>query len=48
MALYDCLESMVVLPKKGFYLQLSEHKSGAFMTPSGVCVAAAGENGSYI
>lgn len=40
-ALYDCLESMVVLPKQ-FYLQGLEHKS------SGVCVVVGGENGKYI
>lgn len=47
-ALYDCLESMVVLPKKGFYLHLKENDSGAYLTPNGVCVAAGGENGNYI
>jgi hypothetical protein len=47
-ALYDCIESMVVLPKKGFYLQFSEHKTGAYMTPSGVSVVVGGENGNYL
>lgn len=38
-ALYDSLETMVVLPKS-FYVHGVQHKS------SGICVAAGGENGT--
>jgi len=48
-ALYDCLETMVVLPEEGFYLQdLNNELKNTHVIPSGICVAVGGENGCYI
>jgi len=48
-ALYDCLETMVVLPEEGFYLQdLNNELKNTHVIPNGVCVAVGGENGYYI
>jgi len=48
-ALYDCLETMVVLPEEGFYLQdLNDELKNTHVIPSGICVAVGGENGCYI
>jgi len=48
-ALYDCLETMVVLPENGFYLQgLDNEIKNTHVIPNGICVAAGGENGCYI
>lgn len=45
-ALYDCLEAMVILPEVGFYLQdLDDELKKTHIIPSGICVAAGGENG---
>ncbi|XP_060871087.1 transducin beta-like protein 3 [Metopolophium dirhodum] len=45
-ALYDCLETMVVLPEEGFYLQdLDNELKNTHVIPNGVCVAVGGENG---
>lgn len=48
-ALYDCLETMVVLPEEGFYLQdFNNELKNTHVIPSGICVAVGGENGCYI
>lgn len=48
-ALYDCLETMVVLPEEGFYLQdLDNELKNTHVIPNGVCVAVGGENGCCI
>lgn len=47
-ALYDCLETMVVLPEDGFYLEdLDNELKNTHVIPNGVCVAVGGENGCY-
>jgi len=48
-ALYDCLETMVVLPEEGFYLHdLDNELKNTHVIPNGICVAAGGENGLYM
>lgn len=49
-ALYDSLESMVLLPEQGFYLHgLNKKSGGTHVIPDGkACVAVGGEKGKYI
>lgn len=47
-ALYDSLESLVILPES-FNLYGFEHGLSGIKAPTGgICVAAGGENGSFI